>query len=62
MSDKNIHPKNKYFFANFNNDRGLSLEDKTKDYVDRNTGGQVYSVRHMRSHSAGNIHDENLHV
>ena len=43
MSDKNIHPKNKYFFTNFNNDRGLSLEDKTKDYVDRNTGGQVYS-------------------
>ena len=43
MSDKNIHPKNKYFFANFNNDRGLILEDKTKDYVDRNTGGQVYS-------------------
>ena len=43
MSDKNIHPKNKYFFANFNNDRGLSIEDKTKDYVDRNTGGQVYS-------------------
>ena len=40
---KNIHPKNKYFFASFNNDRGLSLEDKTKDYVDRNTGGQVYS-------------------
>ena len=31
---KNIHPKNKYFFASFNNDRGLSLEDKTKDYVE----------------------------
>ena len=30
--------KNKYFFSSFNNDRGLSLEDKTKDYVDRNTG------------------------
>ena len=43
MSDKNIHPKNKYFFANFNNDRGLISEDKTKDYVHRNTGGQVYS-------------------
>ena len=28
--------KNKYFFASFNNGRGLSLEDKTKDYVDRN--------------------------
>ena len=36
-------PKNKYFFASFNNDRGLSLGDKTKDYVDRNIGGQVYS-------------------
>ena len=34
-------PKNKYFLASFNNDRGLSLDDKTKDYVDRNTGGQV---------------------
>ena len=44
MSDKNIHQKNKYFFASFNNDRGVILEDKTKDYVDRNTGGQVYSL------------------
>ena len=34
-------PKNQYFFASFNNDRGLSLDDKTKDYVDRNNGGQV---------------------
>ena len=32
-------PKNQYFFASFNNDRGLSLNDKTKDYVDRNTVG-----------------------
>ena len=31
---KNIHPKNKYFFASFNNDRRLSLEDRTKDYVE----------------------------
>ena len=30
-------PKNKYFFASFNNDRGLSLDDKTKDYVDKIT-------------------------
>ena len=30
MSDKNIHQK--IFFASFNNDRGLSLDDKTKDY------------------------------
>ena len=38
MSDKNIYQKNKYFFASFNNDRGLSLNDKTKDYAVRNTG------------------------
>ena len=37
-------PKNKYFFASFNNDRGLSLDDKTKDCVDKNTGGQVNSL------------------
>ena len=43
MSDKNIHQK-KHFFARFNNDRGLILEDKTKEYVDRNTEGQVYSL------------------
>ena len=24
-------PKYKYFFASFNNDRGLSLDDKTKE-------------------------------
>ena len=30
-------PKNKYYFASFNSDWGLSLDDKTKDYVDRNT-------------------------
>ena len=40
-------PKNKYFFASFNNDRGLSLDDKTKDYVDRNTGGQVNSLHEV---------------
>ena len=34
-------PKNKCFFASFNNDRGFSLDDKTKDCVDRNTGGRV---------------------
>ena len=34
MSDKNIHCKKKnYFFASFNNDRRLSLDDKTKDCV-----------------------------
>ena len=47
MSDKNIHQKNKYFFASFNNDRGLSLDNKTKDYVDRNIGGQVNSLHEV---------------
>ena len=47
MSDKNIHQKNKYFFASFNNDRGLRLDDKTKDYVDRNTRGRVYSLHEV---------------
>ena len=37
-------PKNKYFFASFNNDRGLSLDDKTKDYIDGNTRGQMNSL------------------
>ena len=40
MSDKNIQQKN-YFFASFNNNRGFNLEDKTKDYINRNTGGRV---------------------
>ena len=39
-------PKNKYFFASFNNDRRLSLEDKTKD-VDRNTRGQVHELHEV---------------
>ena len=43
-------------FASFNNDRVLSLDNKTKDYVDRNTGGQVYSL--MKSHGQC----ENLHI
>ena len=42
-----IFTKNKYFFASFNNDRGLSLDDKTKDYIDRNTGGKVYSLHEV---------------
>ena len=33
--------KFKYFFASFNNHRGLSLDDKTKDYV-HNTVGLVH--------------------
>ena len=36
-------PKNKYSFAIFNNDRRLSLDDKTKNYVHRNTVGLVQS-------------------
>ena len=39
MSDKN--------FASFNNDRGLSLDDKTKDYVHRNTIGLVHSLHEV---------------
>ena len=34
-----IFTKNKYFFGSFNNDRGLSLDDKTKNYVHKNTVG-----------------------
>ena len=37
----------KYFFVSFNNDRGLSLDDKTKDYAGRNTGGQVNSLHEV---------------
>ena len=48
MSDKNIHQKkNECFLASFSNERGLSLDDETKDYVDRNTGGQVYSLHEV---------------
>ena len=39
--------QNKYFFASFNNDRGVSLDDKTKDYVDRNTEGQLNSLNEV---------------
>ena len=39
--------KNKYFFASFNNDRGLSLDDKAQYYVDRNTVGLVYSLHEV---------------
>ena len=47
MSHKNILSKNKYFFASSSNDRGLSLGDKIKDYVDRNNRGQVYSLHEV---------------
>ena len=39
--------KIKYFFVSFNNDRGLILDDKTKDYADRNTRGQVNSLHEV---------------
>ena len=35
------------FFASFSNDKGLSLDDKTKYYVDRNTGDQVESLHEV---------------
>ena len=35
------------FFASFNNDGGVSLDDKTKDYADINTGGQVNSLHEV---------------
>ena len=44
---KKYSPKNKYFFASVNNDRGLSLDDKTKDHGDSNTGGQVNSLHEV---------------
>ena len=47
MSDKNIHQKIIFFFGSFNNDRGLSLDDKTKDYVHRNTVGLVHSLHEV---------------
>ena len=37
----------KYFFASFNNNRWINLDDKTKDYVDRNAGGQVESLHEV---------------
>ena len=55
MSDKNIHQKiNIFLLASIM--RGLSQDDKTKDFVDRNIGGQINSLRE------GNIHGENLHI
>ena len=47
MSDNSIHQKIKHFSASFNNDRGLNLNDKTKDYADRNIGGQVNSLHEV---------------
>ena len=42
-----LFTKKKYFFASFNNDKGLSLDDRTKDYVDRNYGGPVNSLHEV---------------
>ena len=44
MSDKNIHQK---INISLPADRGLSLDDKTKDYVDRDTSGQVNSLHEV---------------
>ena len=33
--------------VSFNNDKGLSLGDKTKDYVNRNAGGRVESLHEV---------------
>ena len=52
--------KNKYFFASFNNDRGLSLDDKLRIVLTEIP--EVKYIRHMRSHNSGNIHRENLHI
>ena len=46
MSDEKYPPKNKYFFASFNNDRELSLDDKTKDCVNKIPVGLVHSLHH----------------
>ena len=37
----------RYFLASSSNDRELTLDDKTKDYVDRNIGGQVYLLHEV---------------
>ena len=37
-----------------------SLDDKTKDYVLRNTVGLVHSLQEVTQ--LGNVHGENLHV
>ena len=46
MSDEKYSPKNKYFFPSFNNDRELSLDDKTKDCGNKITVGLVHSLHH----------------
>ena len=46
------HRKRKYVFASFNNDRRLSLDDKTKDWVGRNTGSRLVN----NSDNYGNLY------
>ena len=57
MSNKSIHQK--LNISCFSNERGLSLDDKTKDSVDRNTGGQYICC--TRSHNSVDNRGENLH-
>ena len=45
--EQKYSPKNRYFFASFRNDRGLSLDDKRKDDIHRNTVGVVYSLHEV---------------
>ena len=47
VSGTKFSPINKYFFTSFNNKRGLSLGNKTKDCEDRKTGGQVDSLHEV---------------
>ena len=44
MSDKNICQK---INISSSNDKGSSLDNKTKDYVDRNTRDQGYSLHEV---------------
>ena len=51
----------KYFFASFNNDRGLSLDDKTKDYADRKLLGHT-GLQNMKVGEKMNLDDLPLFV
>ena len=45
--EKVCRTKNKYFFASFNNDRELSLDDKTKDYAVRGRVNSLHEVTQL---------------
>ena len=47
MSDRNIYQKINISFFGSSSERVLSLDDKIKDYVDRKTRGQVYSLHEV---------------